>query len=103
MKVDAKQELSGPGRLPVLHRAGVAYLIDNRLLEFREISRTQPGSIDFRSPLGQTLLGDCTLVHCPCCGEALAFPEDAPDGEVSCRCGRQVSLQLAVRFWELDH
>lgn len=98
MNSENEQGRSGPYRLPVLERRGVAYFIDNRLQQFRTVSLSCMRFIDFQSEAGRTLLQDCTLAACPGCGKLVAFPEDQTEGEATCRCGQRVSLQSVLRL-----
>jgi hypothetical protein len=98
MKPEEERVRSGPYHLPILERRDVAYFVDNRLQEFRVVSRSCVRSIDFQSEAGRALLKDCTLAACPSCGCVVAFPEDQTEGDVSCRCGQRVSLQNVLRL-----
>ncbi len=89
-----KQESAAVYRLPILQRKGVAYFIDNRLQEFREVSRTHLRCIGFRSEVGRELLGDCTPVDCLNCGRRVVLPGDATEGAATCQCGERVSLEV---------
>ena len=93
MRRETDQEAPGPCRLPIVHRKDVGYFIDNRLQEFREVSRTHLRCIGFRSKAGRELLGDCTLVDCPGCGRCVVFAGDATEGAATCQCGERVSLE----------
>jgi hypothetical protein len=46
MGPDMEQESAAPYRLPILQRKGVAYFVDNRLQEFREVSCTHEWHLD---------------------------------------------------------
>jgi hypothetical protein len=103
MEHEGEQGQSGPHRLPVLERRGMAYFIDNRLQEFRVVGRLCLRSIDFQSEEGRVLLQDCTLAACPACGCLVAFPEDLTEGEATCRCGTSVSLESVLEHCGRNH
>ncbi len=86
---------SPPYRLPVLHHGGQSFFIDNRLGEFRT---PQLKCISFRSEEGQRLLGACTLLDCPGCFKLVVFAPGLMQQRVTCRCGRRVSLEVALRL-----
>jgi hypothetical protein len=102
MRQETDQAAPGLHPSPIVHRKGAAYCIDNRLQEFRVVSRTHLRCIGFGSEVGRDMLADCTLVDCPNCGRRVVFPGDATEGIAACRCGERVSLGVGGWVSDLD-
>ena len=102
MRQETDQATPAPRRLPIVHRKDVAYFIDNRLQEFREVNCKHLRCIEFHSEAGRELLRDCTLVDCPSCRRRVVFPRDATEGAATCQCGERVSFEVGGWVSDLD-
>jgi ribosomal protein S27E len=89
MKEFSLQPFSLPRMLPAVRMHGTEYFIDERVRQFREVTKPY-NFIDFDTMRGLIMLNRLCRVACPGCGQSVGIRKSGPEERVRClRCGRR--------------
>lgn len=88
---EKKRWANGPRWLPLVCLDGIAYYVDERCHEFRDVTTAWP--IRFDTPKGQEMLESFYIDECSECGLELGIANDCTDNALTCRrCGHRVPI-----------